>query len=137
MYSFRGTKSGGKRKGRTDEPFRQAFGRISELRSLIPKCPLIALSTSIRISHRQLLQKVLSMEGAKVVNMSPNKTNVRLSAVKVADAADALSKLDWLVKLVQEKKAQTPAMTKSNGYLQCATHRRERKQNQALIMISK
>ena len=44
------------------------------------------------------------MEGAKVVNMSPNKTNVRLSAVKVADAADALSKLDWLVKLVQEKK---------------------------------
>ena len=45
------------------------------------------------------------MEGAKVVNMSPNKTNVRLSAVKVADA---LSKLDWLVKLVQEKKAQTP-----------------------------
>ena len=55
-----------------------------------------------------LLQKTLNLLDAYTVNVSPNKGNIRMSAVKVKDLEDALKKLDWLIDLIKEHGIKSP-----------------------------
>lgn len=109
IFVGRGTTAKREKKLRNNEkPFRIAFGRLGELRSFLPNCPVISLSASIRKQHRERLKRILGMESAVVINMSPNKMNVRMSIQKVSDTPEALSKFNWLISLIKEKQETTP-----------------------------
>ena len=97
-----------RRKKVSEEPFREAFGRLGDLRAVLPGCPVVALSASLRITHRKLLQNVLHLSNAEVVNVSPNKENIRMLSVQVKHVEEALGQLDWLIKILKENGANSP-----------------------------
>ena len=95
-------------RGRNEEPFREAFGRLGDLRALLPDCPIVALTASLRVANRKLLQKVLNINDTFVVNVSPNKDNIKMLSVNVKGMEEALSKLDWIVESVKARGTQSP-----------------------------
>ena len=113
LSSSRGTtstKKNSKDKGKkfSEKPFREAFGNVADLKALMPGCPLIALTASLRVTHRKILENVLLLQNPFVVDVSPNKTNIRMSSIKAADKEDALTKLDWLLDIIKEKVTDAP-----------------------------
>ena len=94
-------------RGRNEEPFREAFGRLGDLRALLPDCPIVALTASLRVANKKLLQKVLNINDTFVVNVSPNKDNIKMLSVNVKGMEEALSKLDWIVESVKARGTQS------------------------------
>ena len=86
--------------------FREAFGRVSELRSYVPEgTPLLGLTATACKEMRQQLQKYLSMHKEETIMVSPNKLNIRFTVIKVSPS---LSCFDWLVAIMLKEKEQTP-----------------------------
>ena len=100
--------SKGKKKKDTEQPFREAFGKLADLRALLPGRPVVALSATLRTTNRKLLQRVLNLENAHVISVSPNRDNLMISAINVKGIQEALQKLDWIIDLVRKEKLQAP-----------------------------
>ncbi len=90
------------------EPFRKEFGKVGDLKALLPECPLVALTASLRMSLCKTLQEVLHLKDPFKINASPNKDNVRMSVNKVKSIEEALKSLDWLIEELREKRGAAP-----------------------------
>lgn len=100
LLTFRGT---GK-KGR--HAFREAFGRVAELRSHLPKAtPIIGLTATANKEMRQRLVKFLGMQGGKTITVSPNRNNIRFTVLR---ASSNLNCFNWLVTLLLQEREKTP-----------------------------
>ena len=85
--------------------FREAFGRLSELRSFLATCiPVLALTAIANKEMRNRLAKYLGMKRIKHIVVSPNKNNIRFT---VLHADKELHCFDWLINLLLEKKGET------------------------------
>ncbi|XP_078582809.1 putative ATP-dependent DNA helicase RecS isoform X1 [Branchiostoma floridae x Branchiostoma japonicum] len=78
--------------------FRETFARIAELRSLCKHgTPVLALTASADTATRKDIVRLLNLSKHTVfVERSPNRTNIRLSAVRIKPSDD-FACLDWLV----------------------------------------
>ncbi|CAB3979298.1 ATP-dependent DNA helicase Q1 [Paramuricea clavata] len=87
--------------------FHEAFGKVSELRSIIEDgTPVLGLTATANPEMRGRLMKYLCMKsGTAQIVVSPNRNNIRFSVFK-ADAQ--LSCFEWIVSMIQEKKEETP-----------------------------
>ncbi|XP_077061923.1 putative ATP-dependent DNA helicase Q1 [Siphateles boraxobius] len=82
--------------------FRESFARLGELRSLAKEgTPVLALTASADTKNRRRVTKLLRMENATEVTVSPNRTNIRLGLTQVP--SNDLSCMDWVVKDVKDK----------------------------------
>ena len=100
LLSFRGT--GNKCRG----AFREAFGRVGELRSYIPEgTPVLGLTATASKRMRQKLVKFLGMQKGETITVSPNKNNIRFTVLKASPTLDCF---DWLVTLILNEKERTP-----------------------------
>ena len=70
-------------RGRNEEPFREAFSRLGDLHALLPDCPIVALTASLHVANRKLLHKILNINDAFDVNVTPNKDNIKMLSVNV------------------------------------------------------
>jgi len=98
-FYFRGTGKKGK------AAFRQAFGQVRDLRSLLGKKPVLALTATADKSMRNRLCKLLGFQHHVEVLISPNRENIRFSVV---EADTNLNCLNWMVELLRTKKEESP-----------------------------
>ncbi|XP_068686782.1 putative ATP-dependent DNA helicase Q1 [Montipora foliosa] len=93
------------RKGKA--AFREAFGRVLELRSLMKNVtPVLGLTATANKDMRDHLIKYLGMKSnLKPIVVSPNKDNIRFTVLK---ADKSMHCFDWLVDVLKEKKENTP-----------------------------
>ncbi|XP_028441999.1 putative ATP-dependent DNA helicase Q1 [Perca flavescens] len=82
--------------------FRESFARLGELRSIAKDgTPVLALTASADTKNRRRVTKLLHMENATEVTVSPNRTNLRLGLTQVP--SNDFSCMDWVVKEVKDK----------------------------------
>ena len=63
-------------KKKQQNPFREAFGRIKDMRSFLPGIPLLALTASVQVNERSKLIKACGIIQPVIVDVSPNKENI-------------------------------------------------------------
>ena len=78
--------------------FREAFGRVLELRSLVKNgTPVLGLTATANKDMRDRLIKYLGMKSnLKPMVVSPNKDNIRFTVLK----ADKSTYLDWRASII-------------------------------------
>lgn len=84
--------------------FREAFGRVLELRSLMKNGTpsVLGLTATANKDMRDRLIKYLGMKSnLKPIVVSPNKDNIRFTVLK---ADKSMHCFDWLVEVLKEKK---------------------------------
>lgn len=82
--------------------FREAFARLSELRSLVKaNTPILALTASADLQSRGRIKKQLLLDNAMDLTESPNRSNIRLGVHHVS--GPSLDCLDWIAKEVKDK----------------------------------
>ncbi|XP_039661794.1 uncharacterized protein LOC120562244 isoform X1 [Perca fluviatilis] len=79
--------------------FRESFSRLGELRSIAKE--VLALTASADTKNRRRVTKLLHMENATKVTVSPNRTNIRLGLTQVP--FNDFSCMDWVLKEVKDK----------------------------------
>lgn len=86
--------------------FREAFGRVAELRSCLETgMPLLGLTATANKEMRERLTKCLGLKASNLITVSPNKDNIRFS---VLQADKQLHCFDWLLSLLRNEKENTP-----------------------------
>ena len=87
--------------------FREAFGRLSELRSFLKSCtPVLGLTATANKDMRDHLLRYLGMKSnLSPIVVSPNKDNIRFTVVK---ADNKLHCFDWILEMLKEKRGETP-----------------------------
>ncbi|XP_061166282.1 recQ-like DNA helicase BLM [Saccostrea echinata] len=96
--------------GRTDEdPFREWFSKIQELRSLCPNVPVLALTATAGPTQRSKILKCLCFRpGYELVLDSPDRRNIKIT-VKPIKNNDTIDKVfDWLIKDLRHHREQLP-----------------------------
>ena len=82
--------------------FRDAFGKLGSLRSLMPSVPLLALTaTANKVTERKIV-KSLGIRNFTMLRVSPNRLNIRLSKMKVAKLTPSI--LNWVVDGLRQEK---------------------------------
>uniref|UniRef100_A0A8C6SVZ0 DNA 3'-5' helicase n=1 Tax=Neogobius melanostomus TaxID=47308 RepID=A0A8C6SVZ0_9GOBI len=111
-----------------------SFAKIGELHSfvnmlltcfnfcLITGTPVLALTASAETKHRDHVTKLLYMNAAIQVTVSPNRTNIRLGLCNVP--VSNLSCLDWIVKMIKEK-----GLTMAPIIIYCRSLKNQRSEN--------
>ena len=85
--------------------FREAFGRVAELRSCLESgTPLLALTATAHKEMRNRLIKCLGMKSGDLIIVSPNKDN----RFTVLQADKQFLCFNWLLSLLREEKQNTP-----------------------------
>lgn len=78
-FSFRGQDEGDRK-----EAFRKWFSNVGELRSLFSDATVLALSATCTVSFRKKVMKILQLaEDTTEINLSPNKSNIKLVSSKI------------------------------------------------------
>ena len=65
----------GSNKKKQKDPFREAFGHVKDLQSVLSGIPLLALTATVEINKRPKLIKACGMVQPVIVDVSPNKEN--------------------------------------------------------------
>ena len=88
--------------------FRECFGRLGELRSLIPCCtPLLALTATAAQKTKDEITKTLSLRPDRLeIIVSPDRPNIYLYKAKVN--ADLLKSFNWLLTMLKSKVVSCP-----------------------------
>ena len=98
--------------------FRSSYGRLSELRSLLPSSvPMVALTATATFDVRVEITTSLGMMDAAFIIESPEKTNIRYSVVKMKERDPAIQ-FSWLIKELQTKEHETERVI-----IFCGSHR--------------
>ncbi|XP_069105520.1 bifunctional 3'-5' exonuclease/ATP-dependent helicase WRN-like [Argopecten irradians] len=84
-------------KGTEKCAFRKWFGHIGELRSMYPEASMLALSATCTLKVRKRVMKILSLrpETTVTITVSPNRPNIKLTAVKVSNILEMA--MSWIV----------------------------------------
>ncbi|XP_068671112.1 ATP-dependent DNA helicase RecQ-like [Montipora foliosa] len=85
--------------------FREAFGRLNEMRSFLGEVPVLCITATADIGMRRRLINYLSMPNPHKVILSPNKDNIRFS---VNRADKELNCLNWIVKMLEKEREHCP-----------------------------
>lgn len=87
--------------------FREAFGRVSELRSFLPTgTPVLDLTATASKEMRTRLAKFIGISRNHFeVVVSPNKDNIRFTVVQASKSLDCFK---WLVEMIKTDKEHTP-----------------------------
>ena len=92
------------RKGRKErDPFREAFGRVNDMRSALPRIPVLALTASVQMAERAKLIKTCGMNKPVIVDVSPNKENITFNFIPIANEKGAVAHLIWIADMISEK----------------------------------
>ena len=76
--------------------FRECFGRLGELRSLLPGAPILALTVTATNKIKKLVIESLSLKKDMVlIDVNPNRPNIYLSIKKITN--NLSSSFQWLV----------------------------------------
>lgn len=106
MFFSRGLPEGQSRKKK--DPFREAFGRVTELRSLLPGVPVLALTATVKTKERNKVIKASGMVNPAIVDVSPNKENISLDFIEMKKESYAGSHLQWIAEMISTKGKETP-----------------------------
>ena len=87
--------------------FRQWYGEVAQLRSLLPYCtPFAALTTTCTEVVQQKLITSLEQHNVDIIKMSPDRSNIRYSVVNAS--RDLLASFGWLINELKKQKERTP-----------------------------
>ena len=95
-------------KGKKKDPFREAFSKVKDLRSLLPGIPVLALTASVKLQDRASLWKACGMVSPVVIDVSPNKDNISLGFELIEVEAESLKRLKWVATMIENKREETP-----------------------------
>lgn len=98
------------RKKKVKTPFREAFGRVKDLRSVLPGIPLLALTATVQTNERGKLIKACGMMQPVVVDVLPNKENIMFNVIPILIEKEAVTHLKWIADMVSVKGKETPQM---------------------------
>ena len=84
-------------------PFREAFGRVKDLRSVLPGIPVLALTATVQVNERAKLMKACGIQKPTIVDVSPNKENISLNFIAIPNEKDAVTHLRWIADMVAKK----------------------------------
>lgn len=73
----------------------------------IPGTPILALTGTADVKTQKVIKKSLSMKDPKVLVLSPNRPNLRISVVKCKKEV-IFNQLSWLIELIKCKGIETP-----------------------------
>ncbi|XP_066919321.1 bifunctional 3'-5' exonuclease/ATP-dependent helicase WRN-like [Clytia hemisphaerica] len=90
----------------SESAFREAFGRIGEIRSFCAeKVPILALSATIDIDFADIVKACCSMSKyMRLIHSCSDRSNIRLSIVPIK--AKSVSCFNWLMKWLVERKSE-------------------------------
>lgn len=92
-----------------EEPFREWFSQIGQLRSLCPEVPLVALTATSGPSNRRKIMKMLCFRaGCEIITESPDRQNIKISSLQINDNIE--STFMWLLddlKKIERKASKT------------------------------
>ena len=109
IYSCcRGLPVGRKGQKKEKDPFREAFGRVKDMRSVLPGIPVLALTASVQVTERAKLMKTCGMHKPVTVDVSPNKENIAFNFISIPNEKDAVTHLKWIADMVVEKGKECP-----------------------------
>uniref|UniRef100_A0A8W8N9U5 DNA 3'-5' helicase n=2 Tax=Magallana gigas TaxID=29159 RepID=A0A8W8N9U5_MAGGI len=92
-----------------EEPFREWFSRIGELRSICPKVPIAALTaTSSASQRRTILNKLCFSKHSEVIAESPDRENIKITSVQVPNNEDLHTTFGWLIDGLKAEKESFP-----------------------------
>lgn len=98
---FRGESDG------QEEPFRQWYGKLGELRSLI-QCPAILLTATANRSARKKLQQKFGMKNCHEIIDNPERENIKLFLKKVKCSTPLDEVFYFIIRLLKDKKELCP-----------------------------
>ncbi|XP_069110005.1 ATP-dependent DNA helicase RecQ-like [Argopecten irradians] len=84
------------------DEFRTDYGKLSELRSLLPKAPMLALTATASPNSRQSLLKKLCMERGNIIVKNCDRKNINLNCIKAP--RDAKTAFLWLIECLKTEK---------------------------------
>ncbi|CAB4044012.1 mediator of RNA polymerase II transcription subunit 34-like, partial [Paramuricea clavata] len=70
-----------------EQAFRKWFSRINEMRSLLKKIPILALTATATLATKNKIVRALEMDTCEVINQSPNRKNIAYSVQAVTGGA--------------------------------------------------
>lgn len=89
----RGPPGGSKRKKEKD-PFWEAFGRVKDHWSVLPRISLLALTATVQNNGRAKLNKACAMvQPVIIVDVLPNKENITFNFMSIPNEKEAVSHL--------------------------------------------
>ena len=71
-----------------EQAFRKWFSRINEIRSLVNRVPLVALTATATTATKEKILKALEMEEAVVISQNPNRKNICYAVQAVSGGAN-------------------------------------------------
>ncbi|XP_062605474.1 ATP-dependent DNA helicase RecQ-like [Saccostrea cucullata] len=90
-----------------EEPFREAFANIGELRSLCPKASLIALTATSGPSQRRRIMKILCFRNnVEVILDSPDRENIKITSMCIPNSDNLEKVFKWLIDTLRSQKEQ-------------------------------
>ncbi|XP_070550683.1 uncharacterized protein [Ptychodera flava] len=95
----------GRRKAQ-EGAFREYFAHVGELRSYFPDVKVLALTATASKEVQSQIKDNLCLHDCKVINVCPNKDNIRYSVLKIP--TDIPSTLYWMVDKLREEKEDFP-----------------------------
>lgn len=102
MYCFRGEGD------KDEEPFREAFANIGELRSICPKATLLALTATSGPSQRRRIMKMLCFRSnSDIILDSPDRENIKITSVCIPNSDNLEKVFKWLIDSVRLNKVKT------------------------------
>lgn len=92
-----------------EEPFREWFSQIGQLRSLCPEVPFVALTATSRPSNRRKIIKMLCFRaGCEVITESPDRQNIKISSLQVPNNDNIESTFMWSLDDLNKSKEKLP-----------------------------
>ena len=83
--------------------FREWYGKVSQLRSLVPSnTPVIALTATSTLNVQLKITQHLGMDSCAVVRASLDRPNIRYSVVKAS--RDLQATFGWLLREIEVKR---------------------------------
>ena len=86
--------------------FREWFGRVGEIRSLVPSATCIALTATASRQLRVKIKKKLSMNSCYEVIDSPDRKNIKLFVTKIKASEEIKETFQWLMTSLRKKELQ-------------------------------
>ena len=90
--------------GKIIKAFRKDYRRLTELRAILGRIPMVALTATLMKDSQTKLMKDLNMKPCFSLIMPPKKDNIKYIVHKLQSGGELEDHFEWLVKLLQVKK---------------------------------
>lgn len=92
-----------------EDPFREWFSKIQELRSLCPNVPVLALTATAGPTQRRKILKYLCFRpGYELVLDSPDRRNIKITVKSIKNNDNVEKVFGWLIKDLRHHREQLP-----------------------------